>query len=308
MSAVKNTVFSGRRWALSITAAYLLVSGIWIYVSNYVLLTQFQNNGIRTVGDFEAIEDTGVALLTAVLIYLFIRYSFGRLERSERELKDQTVRLQTLSHQLIQVQENERRAIAQELHDEIGQALTGLKLSLEMLERRSPELLPESVKGAVSLSNDLISRVRHLSLNLRPVALDDLGLVPALLWHFERYSGQTGVQVDFRHQDLDGRRFAQGIETAAYRIIQEALTNVARHAGTNMVEVRTWVDQSVLHLHIEDHGIGLDANVPGRMRSSGLVGMHERASSLGGVLSIDSQPGRGTRLVAELPLSPEGKR
>lgn len=303
MSAVKNTVFSGRRWALSIAAAYILVSGIWIYVSNYLLITEFQSTGIRTVGEFEAMEDSGVALLTGVLIYLFVRYSFGKLEQSERELKDQTVRLQTLSHKLIQIQENERRAIAQELHDEIGQALTGLKLSLEMLDRRSPESAQESIKGTLSLANDLISRVRHLSLNLRPVALDDLGLLPALLWHFERYSAQTGVQVDFRHQDLDGRRFAQGIETAAYRIIQEALTNVARHASTNMVEVRTWVDQSVLHLHIEDRGIGFDANVPGRMQSSGLVGMHERASILGGVLTIDSQPGRGTRLAAELPSS-----
>jgi len=303
MSAVKNPVFSGRRWALSIAAAYLLVSGIWIYVSNYVLITEFQSTAIGTVGEFEAMEDSGVALLTAVLIYLFVRYSFGKLEQSERELKDQTVRLQTLSHKLIQIQENERRAIAQELHDEIGQALTGLKLSLEMLDRRSPESIRESIRGTLSRANDLISRIRHLSLNLRPVALDDLGLVPALLWHFERYSAQTGVQVDFRHHDLDGRRFAQGIETAAYRIIQEALTNVARHAGTNMVEVRIWVDQSVLHLHVEDRGTGFDANVLGWMSSSGLVGMHERASILGGVLTIDSQPGRGTRVVAELPSS-----
>ena len=110
------------------------------------------------------------------------------------------------------------------------------------------------------------------------------------------------MQVEFRHQDLDGYRFSQGIETAAYRIVQEALTNVARHACANLVEVTVWVEQqSVMHLHVEDRGIGFDTQAPGRMKSSGLAGMFERASILGGALTIDSQPGRGTRLAAELP-------
>jgi signal transduction histidine kinase len=303
MNSRNGRMFAGKYQALSITAIYLVVSGIWIYTSNFLLFTEFPNIAIPTAARLDVISDGCVVLATAVLLYLLVRRSLTTLQRSEQALMVQSERLKTLSHKLIQIQENERRAIAQELHDEIGQALTGLKLSLEMANRLSSEPARASMKGALSLVNDLISSIRKLSVNLRPVALDDLGLLPALLWHFERYSRQTGVQVDFKHQNLDGRRFEQGIETAGYRIIQEGLTNVARHARTNLVEVRVWFDQSKLQLHIEDRGIGFDARVPDLMTSSGLVGMHERASILGGSFTIDSQPGLGTRLMAELPCS-----
>lgn len=307
MSVIKDKLFSGQRQALSITVVYLAISGVWIYVSNYLLFGQFPNIGIGILAGLEAISDGVIVLATAVLLYLLIHRSITRLQRSERALEDQTERLQMLSHKLIEIQESERRAVAQELHDEIGQALTGLKLSLEMAGRLPQESARESVNGALNLANDLISRVRKLSLDLRPAALDDLGLLPALLWHFERYTRQTGVQVDFRHQGLEKRRFDQGTETATCRIIQEALTNVARHARTSSVEVRVWVDDITLNLHVEDRGAGFDAQVLGRMSSSGLLGMQERASILGGVLTIDTHPGWGTRLVAELPLSPWGR-
>lgn len=297
-------MFLGQHQAFSISVIYLLTSGIWIYVSNYLLFGQFPIIEIQTLAQIEAISDGGVVLATAALLYLLVHRSITRLQQSERALKDQTERLQVLSHKLLDIQENERRAVARELHDEIGQALTGLKLSLEMTGRLPQESARESVNGALNLANDLISRVRKLSLDLRPAALDDLGLLPALLWHFERYTKQTGVQVDFRHQGLEKRRFDQGTETATCRIIQEALTNVARHARTNSVEVRVWVDDITLNLHVEDRGAGFDAQVLGRTSSIGLLGMQERASILGGVFTIDTHPGWGTRLVAELPLSP----
>jgi signal transduction histidine kinase len=302
MSAFKDKLFPGRHQAISISAIYLLISGIWVYVSNYLLFGEVPIFEIRTLGEIEAISDGVVVLATAVLIYLLVGRSIATLQRSERALKDQTERLQVLSRKLLDVQENERRAIARELHDEIGQALTGLKLSLEMADRLPQEPARQNVKGAVSLANDLISRVRNLSLDLRPAALDDLGLLPALLWHFERYTKQTGVQVDFKHQGLEGRRFERETETAACRIIQEALTNVARHAHSRLVEVRVWVDDVSLNLRVEDHGSGFDARAVVGAASSGLAGMEERASILGGSFTIDTQPGRGTNLEAELPL------
>jgi signal transduction histidine kinase len=302
MSAFKDKMFLGQHQAFSISVIYLLISGIWIYVSNYLLFGQVPIIEIRTLAEIEAISDGVVVSVTAVLIYLLVRRSIATLQQSERALKDQTERLQMLSHKLLDIQENERRAIARELHDEIGQALTGLKLSLEMADRLPPEPARESVRGAVNLANDLISRVRNLSLDLRPAALDDLGLLPALLWHFERYTKQTGVQVDFRHQGLEGRRFERDTETVACRIIQEALTNVARHAHVQLVEVRVWVDEVSLNLRVEDHGAGFDAQALVGASSSGLAGMEERASILGGSLMIDTQPGRGTHLEAELPL------
>ncbi len=304
MSVIKDKLFSGQHHALSITVVYVLISGIWVYVSNYLLFGQFPNIGIQILAEYEAVSDGVVVLATAVLLYLLVHRSIARLQRSERALKDQTERLQGLSHKLLDIQENERRAVARELHDEIGQALTGLKLSLEMASRLPQESARESMNGALNLANDLIARVRKLSLDLRPAALDDQGLLAALLLHFERYTKRTGVQVDFRHQGLEQRRFDAGTETAACRIVQEALTNVARHARTSLVEVRVWVDDVTLNLHVEDRGAGFDAQVFDRTSSSGLLGMRERVSILGGVLTIDTQPGWGTSLVAELPLAP----
>ena len=241
-------------------------------------------------------------LATAVLIYILVNRSIFALEQSQFALRDQTDRLQILSRKLLDVQERERRAIARELHDEIGQALTGLKLSLEMIDRISQESAREKLNGAVSLVNDLIGRVRNLSLDLRPAALDDLGLLPALLWHFERYSKQTGIQVDFKHQNLEARRLERDVETVACRIIQEALTNVARHAHSKLVEVRVWIDDDSLNLRVEDHGVGFETHTSAAASSSGLIGMEERASMVGGTLAVDSQAGRGTNVSAELPL------
>jgi signal transduction histidine kinase len=309
MSVVREKLFPGPRRALRIAAIYLLLSAIWIYVSNYLLFEDSSVTGIQVVGEIEAFSDATVAFATAILLYYLVRYSIARLERSERDLRDQTERLQALSRKLVQVQEVERRGIAQELHDEIGQTLTGLKLSLEMADRLSSGPARDSLSGALSLVNELMSRVRNLSLNLRPVALDDLGLLPALQWYFERYTKQTGVQIDFRHQGLEGRRFAGGLENAAYRIIQEALTNAARHARAKSTEIRAWADDASLSLHVEDHGDGFDAGaVLGHPNSSGLTGMQERAFLLGGRLTIDTQPTRGTRVMAVLPLSAVGTR
>lgn len=213
-------------------------------------------------------------------------------------------RLQTLSHRLVEVQEDERRHIARELHDEIGQFLTGLKLTMEMNDRRPADQVPQGQREALTLVNDLIARVRELSLDLRPSLLDDLGLLPALLWHFERYTAQTNVQVHFKQSGLE-QRFAPGLETAVYRIIQEALTNVAHHAQVQEVAVRIWCDQDeqVLHLQIEDHGIGFEPHaVLTHGGSSGLSGILERAHLLGGELTVASAPGQGTQLTAVLPI------
>ncbi len=211
-------------------------------------------------------------------------------------------RLQILSQRLVEVQENERRYIARELHDEIGQALTGLKLVLDMATRSPGEDVGESLREALTLVDGLMTQVRDLSLDLRPSMLDDLGLLPALLWHCGRYTDQTSVHVDFRHTNLEGRRFGSKVETAAYRIVQEALTNVARHADVDKVTVRLWTEQDTLNAQIEDQGVGFDPARALVEESSGLVGMRERAVLLGGELTIESTPGAGTRLTAHLPL------
>lgn len=211
-------------------------------------------------------------------------------------------RLQMLSRRLVEVQEIERRSIARELHDEVGQILTGLSLLLEMIVRLPEEHIASRLDQARDMVNDLMQRVREMSLQLRPPMLDDLGLLAALLWHFERYRAQTGIQVIFKHAGIE-RRFTPDIEIAVYRMIQEALTNVARYAAVDNVVVRLWAQHATLGVQIEDQGRGFDPEAAlAKHTSSGLSGMRERLLLLGGELSIESAPDQGCHLSVELPL------
>jgi len=238
----------------------------------------------------------------------FLRDPDGRpigclgVTRDISERKQAEDALRTLSHRLVEVQEMERRQIARELHDEIGQALTGLKLLLETANRRPRGNLRSSLSEAQVLISELMARVQDMSLDLRPAMLDDLGLVPALLWHFERYTAQTGVKVLFEHRGLQ-RRFALEIETAVYRIVQEGLTNVARHACVDEGMVRLVAARGILSVQIEDHGSGFDPDwALSNGTSSGLNGMRERVALLGGQFRINSAPEAGTRLTARFPI------
>jgi len=211
--------------------------------------------------------------------------------------------MQRLSRRLVEAQETERRAIARELHDEIGQILTGLKLMLQTSDGLSAKQFQKRLHKAQGLINELFTRVRALSVDLRPAMLDDLGLLPTLTWHFERFTAQTGVAVRFKHSGIQDKRFSPDLETAAYRIIQEALTNVARHANAAEAAVEVLATPQALTLEVRDRGCGFDFKAASRSgKGSGLGGMSERAMSLGGGLAIESRTERGTRLMATLPI------
>jgi signal transduction histidine kinase len=230
-----------------------------------------------------------------------IRYAIER-SRSQRKLKESEERLRGLSHRLVQVQEEERRRIAKELHDEIGQSLTALEIKLEMVSRS--ESRAEKLDESRAIVSDLMAKVRDLSLDLRPTMLDDLGLLPTLLWHFERYTSQTGIRVDFKSSGLKERLAKPEAETAAFRIVQEALTNIARHANVDEAKVRIYCDREILRCEIKDLGTGFTPDKElCSISSSGLSGMQERASLLDGNLIITSEPNAGTCITAEIPLT-----
>jgi len=211
-------------------------------------------------------------------------------------------RMRELSHRLIEVQEQERRHLARELHDEIGQLLTALCLNLDAALRPDTAETMRHLEQARGLAKDLYSHIRDLSLQLRPTLLDDLGLVPALLWLVDRTQARTKIEVNFQHSGLS-RRFKSELETAAYRIVQEALTNAVKHSGSRAAAVNAWVDDGKLHLTIEDTGRGFDVDAAIQRRTSaGLSGMQERAVLLDGEFFVESIPGRGTHVSAHIPI------
>jgi len=222
--------------------------------------------------------------------------------RDITERRRYEAQLRALSSRLVELQEAERRHIARELHDQIGQSLTGIRMLLGMLPEHLPKNVGKSITEVQALIDDIMERVKDLSLELRPSTLDDLGLLPTLLRHFTTYKAQTNVSVRFKQRGLE-RRFNSVIETAVFRIIQEGLTNVARHAKVSEVEVRIVVSRNKVRIQIDDRGRGFAPEVVyGSGTASGIVGMRERAVLVGGQLSVESVPGVGTRLTAQLPL------
>jgi PAS domain S-box-containing protein len=224
-----------------------------------------------------------------------------RRKEADKALREYAERQKVLSRRLLEIQEAERRSIALELHDEVGQTLTGLKLALEMSAKLADNTAArESITQAQTMVNKLMAQVRKMSLDLRPATLDHLGLFSALLWLIRNYNAQTNVQVDFRHSGIESRRFAPELETTVYRVVQEALTNIARHADVQEATVRIWADKHSLNLQIEDKGKGFDAmKAFAAGDSTGLAGMRERVMLLDGHFVIESKEHRGTRLIAE---------
>lgn len=211
--------------------------------------------------------------------------------------------LRSLSRRVVEAQESERRYLAHELHDEIGQSLTALSCRIDMCAGQPAHEVQKSLHNMQKIIQEMIGLTRRLSLDLRPSILDHFGLLATFRWYFERFTEQTRVQVGFAHRGIEERRFSPEIEIAVYRTMQEALTNVARHARVDSVSVRLMVDESALRLEIEDKGggfHGVRANTPAK--TGGLVGMTERIEWVGGTVRIDSSPGAGTRIVAEVPL------
>ncbi len=207
-----------------------------------------------------------------------------------------------LTTRLVEIQETERRHIARELHDQIGQVLTGLQFMLESYKNQASAEQSIKIAEAQETVSGLIEQIREMSLNLRPSILDDIGLLPTLQWHFERYTKQTGIKVTFNQNGVT-QRFLPDVETAVYRIVQEALTNVARYAQVTEVTVQLAHQDNTLGVVIVDHGVGFDPTFDIRKAATaGLTGMRERANMLGGYMVVKSAPNEGTKILVMLPL------
>ncbi len=276
----------------------------------------FEQQQIEAIRIYTAVERrvslTGVAALVVALFVAVVVFRLtSRLEARIREhaaRNEETMRdLQRLSARLVNAQEEERRTIARELHDEIGQALTAIKLELGFLARavQAQGAEARALESARGITDRAIQNVRDLSKLLHPPALDDLGLPATLDWLLNGFSARTGLHAELLQDGME-ERLPADVEVAAYRIVQEALTNVARHAEASKCRVYLQRRPTLVLVTIEDNGKGFDvgsATAGGKRRGLGLLGIQERAAGCRGTLRLDSTPGYGTRLTVELPVA-----
>lgn len=238
------------------------------------------------------------------------------LGEANRELDLHRVEQERLAHErrmllnrVIGAQEEERQRIARELHDETGQSLTALGLGLEAatgeLRSGAGQGLDERLTGLAHVATEAIEELDRLVLDLRPAQLDHLGLVATLRWYVARVQAQSGVRAHLTVRG-ESKRLRPELETTLFRIAQEALTNVTRHANAGRVEVVLSFEPDLLSLEVEDDGVGFDAEATSVAPSSlGLIGMRERAQLMGGAMAVRSRPGEGTQLSVTVPLEGE---
>ena len=221
------------------------------------------------------------------------------------ELHRDKANLEELSRRIIRSQEDERRRISRELHDEAGQALTAIKLNAELLASKLPTGaadLRQIARDTANLASSLINEIRRIAAALRPAMLDDLGLLPTLRWYAKNIENRYSLKVRLINEGLN-KRLDPTFEATVYRIVQEALTNVVRHAQANQASVKLQCSGAGLKITISDDGRGMDPSAA--TVGTGLIGMRERAHLFGGTLRIESEPSKGTVLTVSFPSVPE---
>lgn len=229
--------------------------------------------------------------------------------RADERLREHAAALRSLTERLQVVREEEGRRIARELHDELGQSLTGLRIDLSWIDRRlaaagGTEAIAE-LRGRVAAMteqlDETVRTVRRISSELRPMVLDDLGLPAAIEWQLHEYQKRTGIRCE-AHLPPEETAIPPDRATAVFRILTESLTNVVRHAAATRVEVALAIDEHEVRLDVADNGRGMPGGTAGGRRSLGILGMEERARALGGTVGFEARPGGGTRVVLRLPL------
>jgi len=245
------------------------------------------------------ISDNQVTGLRGVVIDITNR------KKAETELENSRDQLRNLSSHLQSVREEERSLIAREIHDELGQALTALKMDLIWINKRIPpensEIL-DKIEGMSDLISSTMKTVRRLSSELRPGLLDDLGLYATLEWYCEEFEKRTGIDCNLQLDQTD-LELNEEIAISVFRIFQETLTNVARHANASHVSAQLHIEDHLLDMNIKDNGIGISEEKINNPHSLGLIGLRERVVPWGGTLTIKGRPNKGTTVTVSIPLT-----
>lgn len=290
--------------------AGLVVVMIFVIVTVIIVTELLERHFVSELEAFEIAFHVLALVVTLAPFFYFFWYRPLMQEVEQRRRTEAEVR--DLSHRLLVAREDERRQLGRDLHDEIGQKLTSLQLRIENLDRlvRENPRAHQACWQLVSLVRELGDDLRRVLADLRSDILDDLGLVAALEDLFRELAEQLPeLVIDFGHSGIKGR-FSRPVETVLYRVCQEALNNVVKHARGGRVEGRLALSYPSLILTIRDDGCGFDAEQAGRGGSSGgvpgsfgLIGMRERVASVGGTLRVSSRSGQGTRVRVEVPVA-----
>lgn len=292
---------------LRIALAFLVIGSVWVIGSDRALGLALPDSPIC----LQTIKGLNFVATTAIVLYFVLRRAYRGWRRSEREqraiLAEVGTMFRSLSSRIEALREADRTRISRELHDQLGQALTGLKMELRWIEgrleagnNRALNPLTDRLVEVQEQIDGLIGTVRRIAADLRPEALDHLGLTEAIKEEAARFTARTGGRCEVDITPLP-EEIPPEVATAAFRIFQEALTNVARHAGATLVKVACRQTGDSLEITIADDGKVIPEGEDARSESLGLLGMRERAELLGGRLQVSSPPAGGTRVTASLP-------
>ena len=279
----------------------------------YLTLTKEDKANSIIAGTWTHLKKNGEQIKVEVLVYsmiydgkpsrLILSNDITEKLKSQEELEASRDQLRNLSSYLEKIREDERTSIAREIHDELGQQLTGLKMDVSWIARRLKDndaALNEKIQGMILLIDDTVKTVRKIASELRPGILDDLGLIAALDWQSKEFEKRTGIKCNFTSDQID-HNFNKDMATGIFRIYQEALTNVARHAKASKVDSSIVVNNDeMVEITIKDNGIGMKNELFSKSKL-GLIGMKERAFMMKGELLINSEKGKGTKIKLKIP-------
>jgi signal transduction histidine kinase len=293
-----------------ISLFYVLLASIWIIGSDSLLNSL--GSGSASWVFLQSFKGLNFVITTGVLLYFVLRRAYGGWRRSEERrltaMRSARERFRNLSSRVQTLREEERTRISREIHDELGQLLTGTKMQLRLIENklcdrddRTLNPIIDDVVETCATIDETISSVRRIASGLRPLALDHLGITSAMDEEAEQFTRRTGIACELKLGDIEAV-LPDDVQTAAFRIFQECLTNVARHAKAGKVTAECRMEGNEFIMSVSDDGVGIDSSIVENPDSLGLVGMLERAADAGGGLKIKSGFDRGTLVTLSIPI------